>query len=416
MTTSPLRSARTATAVLLVALEFTNLVPFLAEWRFMSAQHSRYPFQYTAYFICILLLLLDRSVAERIFRKPLIYWLFATLALLMWAMVVRTFRATAGFSDYLVFREFGIRLNSLGFLLTCVLIFDEPRILSLVKRVVIGVTLAAVPLILYDALQPGLFSDIPGRGAGLYMQPNSAGMALVFGCLIGLTAIKHKWKRELFVLYVLVGVLSTFSREAMLAFIFLVFTASIAHRVTASRVAIAGGLLVAVAFTVGMNSTISSGEPVLNHDAWARVTLQWSDSSTRDREDLLSKTLEKFEEAPLLGQGFGTTIFWEDDPAHNSYLDWMADCGILGVFVLPGLVWAIRRRAWDFYAFAGIFLLWGFFNHQLLTELYALLTIAIQVDEPPEVRRVCSAVWLPASLLSNEVRIRAGINKPAVLR
>jgi hypothetical protein len=400
MTVSLISKIRTATAVLLVGLEFTNLVPFVAEWRLMSVQHSRYPFQYAAYFICILLVLLDRSVAERILRKPLIYWLFATLALLMWAMVVRTFRATAGFSDYLVFREFGVRLNSLGFLLTCVLIFDEPRILSLVKRVVIWATLAAVPLILYDALQLGLFSDIPGRGAGLYMQPNSAGMALVFGCLIGLTAIKHKLWRELFVLYVSVGVLSTFSREAVLAFIFLVFTASIARRVTASRVAITGGLLVAVAFTIGINNRISSGEPLLSDDAWARVTLQWSDSSTRDREDLLSKTLEKFEEAPLLGQGFGTTIFWEDDPAHNSYLDWMADCGILGVLVLPGLVWAIRRKAWDFYAFAGIFLLWGFFNHQLLTELYALLTIAIQVDEPPEVRRhVCSAVYLPASLL-----------------
>jgi O-antigen ligase len=178
----------------------------------------------------------------------------------------------------------------------------------------------------------------------------------------------------------------------------------------------AGGLLVAAALMIGINRA-SNGEPLLNDDAWARVTLQWSDSSTRDRKQLLSKTLEQFEEAPLLGQGFGTTSFWDDDPAHNSYLDLMADCGILGVLVLPGLVLAIRRKAWDFYAFAGIFLFWGFFNHQLLTELYALLTIAIQVDEPREVRHVYSALYLPYSLSSDGVRVHVAIGKqPAALR
>ena len=130
------------------------------------------------------------------------------------------------------------------------------------------------------------------------------------------------------------------------------------------------------------------GESLLSPDAWARITLQWSDTSTKDRQQLMEKTLERFEEAPLFGQGFGTTVFWDDDPVHNSYLDLMTDCGILGVLVLPGLVLAIRRRAWDFYAFAGVFLLWGLFNHQLLTELYALLTIAIQTDEPRELRHV----------------------------
>ena len=253
-TSSTLGRLRFITAILLVGLEFTNLVPFLAEWRYFGAQHSRYPFQYAAYGVCVLILLFDRSVAMSVRRKPLMFWLFATLLLLTWAMVVRTFDVTAGVSDYLVFREFGVRINSLGFLLTCVVIFDQPDILWAVKRTIVVATLVAVPLIVYDALQPGLFSDIPGRGAGLYMQPNSAGMALVFGCLVGLTAIDRRVVRELFVVCVFGGVLATFSREAMLAFILLIVAASIAHSLTLSRLVFVVGILVAAALMLGIRS------------------------------------------------------------------------------------------------------------------------------------------------------------------
>jgi len=34
---------------------------------------------------------------------------------------------------------------------------------------------------------PASSAIIPGRAAGLYVQPNTSGMALVFGCLTGLT-------------------------------------------------------------------------------------------------------------------------------------------------------------------------------------------------------------------------------------
>jgi hypothetical protein len=48
-TSSTLGRLRFITAILLVGLEFTNLVPFLAESRYFGAQHSRYPLQYAAY-------------------------------------------------------------------------------------------------------------------------------------------------------------------------------------------------------------------------------------------------------------------------------------------------------------------------------------------------------------------------------
>jgi O-Antigen ligase len=369
----------------------------------MGVQHSRYPLQYAAYGICVLLMLLDGTIAKRAFAKPLVPWMFATLLLLTWAVVIRTFKTPVGFSDYagytdyFLLREFGVRANSLGFLLTCVVIFDDPHILRRAKQAIVIVTIASVPLVIFDALQPGIFSDIPGRGAGLYMQPNSAGMALVFGSLIGLTVIRHRWQRELFVLYMFAGVLATFSREAVLSFGILLVVAMIHHTLSASRVLTASAIVLVMLPMLSVIDT-SAAEHILNSDAWARVTFQWSDTSTKEREELLANTMDQFEKAPVLGQGFGTTDFWEDLPVHNSYLDLMTDCGLLGLFVIPGLVFAIRRRSWDFYAFAVIYLFWGLFNHQLLTELYALITIAIQADEPHPLSHLYPALYIPSRI------------------
>jgi hypothetical protein len=60
----------------------------------------------------------------------------------------------------------------------------------------------------------------------------------------------------------------------------------------------------------------------------------------------------------------------------------MADYGIIGLFVIPALVWSVRRRSWDSYAFAVIMLLWCFFNHNVFSNSFALITLAIQADEP----------------------------------
>jgi hypothetical protein len=120
---------------------------------------------------------------------------------------------------------------------------------------------------------------------------------------------------------------------------------------------------------------------LLNADTLARVTLQWSDTSARDRLHLAEKTLEQFEEAPLIGQGFGTAIFWADDQSHNAYLGLLADCGILGILVIPGLIFSIRRAEWEFYTFASIFLLWAFFYHDVFVASFALIAIAVEANE-----------------------------------
>ena len=373
---------RIPSAILLIALEFTNVVAFLAEGGNTPAsiQHSRYPFQFAAYGLAVVVLLLDRQVLRRFFHKPIVYWSLCVLVLFTWSMVVRAFNAPVGYSNYEFVRYFGLRVNAIGFLLTCVVIFDDPRILRLTRQAIAIATLAGVAFNIYDLLSPSVFSNIPGRAAGLYVQPNGAGMALVFGGLLGVTAIRRLWMREVFLLCVLVGILATFSREAMLSSVFLLLGSVFAHKVSFRRLAIAGAACLALFAALNLSSDVTYSR-LLNADTWARMTLQWSDTSTRDRLHLAERTREQFEEAPLIGQGFGTAIFWADNQSHNAYLGLLADCGILGSLVIPGLIFSIRRADWEFNTFASIFLLWAFFNHDVLVEFFALIAIAVEANE-----------------------------------
>src|SRR5467141_2066334 len=86
---------RISAALLLIGLEFTNAFAFLAEGGNVPTanQHSRYSLQFAMYGVCFLIVSLDRASIKRLFEKPIARWTGAILALLTWAMLVRTFNA-----------------------------------------------------------------------------------------------------------------------------------------------------------------------------------------------------------------------------------------------------------------------------------------------------------------------------------
>ena len=114
---------------------------------------------------------------------------------------------------------------------------------------------------------------------------------------------------------------------------------------------------------------------------WRRTTFGSRDASVRDRLRIAEKALAVFESNPFLGQGFGTATYWNDEQTHNLYLSLLADYGIIGLFVIPALVWSLRRNSWDSYAFAVTILLWCFFYHNVFSYSFALISFAIQADE-----------------------------------
>jgi O-Antigen ligase len=381
--TSIANFVRIPSALLLIALEFTSFVPFQAEGGTISRTivHSRYPVYFAAYGICALIITLDLKSAKRFLEMPLVRWALAALMLFTWGMLVRTFNAPAGIEDYDFVRRFGVRMNSIGFLLCCTMIFDDPGALQITKQAVVVATLAGVALNIYDLMFPGFFSYYPGRAAGLYANPNISGISLVFGCVIGLTAIRRLWWQEAFVVVSFIGVLVTFSREAILAFGFVVLGGSLAGRFSLRRLAVAGGVGAALFVVLNIGNILLSEETV-KPENWSRVTSQFfSDNSARDRTQLANKTLDAFEEAPLLGQGFGTTGYWSDFESHDLFLSLLADHGIIGMFLIPALLLSIGRKSWDFYAFAAAFLVVSLFSHEILDLAPSLISLAIEAVE-----------------------------------
>jgi len=172
----------------------------------------------------------------------------------------------------------------------------------------------------------------------------------------------------------------TFSREAMIG-ILIVFAAGIFAKVFSMRRLLLGALI-AVTLFVGL-SALHVGEDVkiLDGENLSRLMFQSSDSSARDRLRLAYKVLQSFEEAPLLGQGFGTASYWSDEESHNLYLSLMADHGIFGILLIPALLLSVCRRSWDSYAFAGVFALWCFFDHFVFNTPFAWICIAIEANE-----------------------------------
>ena len=372
---------RLGTALLFVAFEFTNLVPYLAEWSSRGSQNSRYPLQFAGYAICLFVLVFDRRSLWRLFHKRITLWAAGFLGLLSWAMIVRMFNSPVDVSDYLLFRAFGLQVNNIGFLLTCLVILDDAVVLKYTKQAIVFATLLSIGLVVCDMLVPSLgFTDISGRGAGLYVQPNSAGMAIVFGCLIGIKTIPRGWLKDLLVIACVVGVVATFSRQAALALAVILLAAGLGRALSLRRLLVVGAAIVTLFAAKNLASTLADTD-IFTNDTKARLSLDWADSSTLDRVRLAYKTLERFEDAPILGQGFGTTSYWADEPSHNAYLNFMADCGIAGILVIPGLVLSVRRDTWDLNAFSIMFLAWGLVSHLVLTELFALITIAVLVDE-----------------------------------
>jgi O-Antigen ligase len=366
-------------AFLLIGIEFTNLSQFYAlggKRQIPPDPHSPYGLQIATYCVCGVIMALDWTNAVRLVQRRIFRWTFAVLTLFTWGMLVRTFYAPAGIDAYDFLRTFGLQVHAIGFMLACVIIFDDPKVLDSTKSGVVLATLFGVILNVYELFHPGTFSSTYGRAAGLYADSNCSGMALVLGCLVGLTAIRKRW-REVFVMFTAAGVILTFSREAMLA-LAIVVTGALLGRALSPHRLIASAVLACALFT-----TLELGNSLRESQSWSaanldRLSFGIGDASAQDRLQLGRKVLEEFEAAPLFGHGFGTDEYWGDIQSHDFFLNMLANYGILGVFIIPALVLSVRRKTWDSNVFGLVFFIWSFLLHLVLLLPFSLIVIAIQ--------------------------------------
>jgi hypothetical protein len=216
--------------------------------------------------------------------------------------------------------------------------------------------------------------------------------------IVTLRSVSARW-RALYALALLVGVLATFSRTALLAWL-LAATAFWWTRVIPRYSLLVGMLVVGIGAAVlmqfvlggGLGADVKSfnvGESLSRvqwltelgggGDSGVSITSGGQDDSTTIRLAVLRDAMAMFANHPLLGNGLASTVTWNHPVStHNIYAAHLADYGIIGILIFPALVAAvvvghIRQRRVDAWVLGSCMLLVGLFSHDVLTEHYLVL-------------------------------------------
>ena len=365
-------TVRALLALFAVAVFFTSL-DFYA-FTFWSAPP---PSVFMTLFIggAAALALVNARAPMSLLRSPLLLWALAYfLVTTLWAVWMRgTPRVASVLND---------RYRSMALLLAFATVLDDPRVrrlttYAIAAAVVFASTLHVAELLgLVDlASRPDAFR-IPGRAGGLYLNPNSAGHATVFGLAVACTAISRRWRIPLLVVGA-IGVFATFSRGAELCLVACMVVLVWRKYVDARSVA-ALGVVLALLLATRADRVVSflDSKDALTKDTVARLSMTADDSG---RGYLARKGWEFFLQAPLLGNGLGATVDWtiSDQSSHNQFLNLAGDHGVLGFVLFPALALAIAVGNPAGAALAVALMLAGLFSHNLLEDSPTLLAVAL---------------------------------------
>ncbi|MFO1409003.1 MAG: O-antigen ligase family protein [Steroidobacteraceae bacterium] len=285
-----------------------------------------------------------------------------------------------------------------------------PRLAARVRRVLAWIAPLLVIVNIIDITNPALFVPLQsefshvGRAAGLFANPNQSGAALVLCALLCAPLIASRW-RWLYLSWLCVGIGLTGSRGAMLAFPICATGLAVAGRlywsdlrrtllVVAGAVLLAMALLPILAESLGINPDVIS----YRYSLAAEQAGSSDASSTSERVYLAERGMQQFHYSELLGNGVGSTEEWaERTSTHNMYIMLASDFGVLGFLVLPALLIPFIGRGGGRASLVVILfvLIWSLVSHNVLSEPYVLVALALVFAEQG-VRRSVSSVWSAA--------------------
>ncbi len=275
------------------------------------------------------------------------------------------------------------RFLSVLFLLATRMIFSDETAAKWALRAVVGAEIWGVGLNVYEYFFPLTFSFSYGRAAGLYMNPNISGGALVAGMLLGLRVIRPLW-REWFILFCGAGVVLTFSRGAVIA-----WSVACALLLCTKEMRRLKLLIVAAVCAVSFWGAVygsawfgaASADLLANRPELMRrigVSGSQSDSNSDSRMELATVGFNRFLRSPFVGNGLGaTTTDWQySEGTHVIYATLLAEHGLLGGALFPALLWLIyargRQQGRGAITFAVFLAVWGVFSHNVVDEFHLL--------------------------------------------
>lgn len=368
---------RTALAVGAVPLFYTGWTVWAFETKFVPVPPLTWVLLLTA--LAAPVLLQPRLIA-RAFQSPLVAWLAVyVLVTALWFV--------AGSGDEPSVTRLRGRIFSMLFFAVLLVVYTDGRTHRPSRIALAWAAVGGALLNLYDLSHPLAFSPDVGRAAGLYLNANGSGLALVIGMTVALDVVPVRW-RGAFVAVVGAGVMSTQSRSAALCFVSTMFLSFLYGQIRLRSVALWFLVLLAAAvgamWISGAMATLLRNVSPSQLGQLSRLTsasgagVEGDYLSTQTRFEAAREAWDLFSEHPLLGAGLGSSGF----KAHNTYVMLAAEHGLLGMFLFPGFIAALQMhksatRGNPHLLLGLALLIAGAFSHNVLDDLPTLLCVAL---------------------------------------
>jgi len=373
-------SYRTLLAVIAVALFFTNLSSY-------TEQFGVIPLAWIGLYagMCVPVVL-HGLFTSQVPIRPLVWWGGSyVLVSLLWF-----YRSP---QDAFAYDEVRLRVLSMIFLVLSLVVFGDAAAQRAGRVAIALATMLAVGLNVYELFNSQTFSTVVGRSAGLFGDSNQSAAALVLGLILAY-AVVPGWARMPFVAATAVGIIPTFSRSGILAWLlvvaFIMLRAGLGVaqlRRVAAVTALVVGLLVSPLWGNIEQELVE--RRTLNMNVLGRLAFfsggSARDGSANERKAVAAKAWEMVGEEPLRGHGTAAALRLDgfEVGTHNMYLAMMVDHGFLiGIAMIPlfllATMWRANRRSLDLtMPFAGFITMWSSFSHNVLEERYILLSVGL---------------------------------------
>lgn len=263
------------------------------------------------------------------------------------------------------------------------------------REVMVALAVATVGVAFLNWLEffrPLASNTFDCRAVGMYLNPNNAAYALVFGMLAGLRAFPDRVK-PWFLMIVGISILPTYSRSGMIiygvAMIVLLATGMVNWRRLVLP-ALWGAVAIILLFSLALMNiagrhdcvihSIGDRSKVIGVLPTERVKL---DFSTQERITLYRSAVPEYVGNWEFGKGLGATWAWSGGQrTHNFFLEKGIEMGVVGLLLWPAFLFLLtlsshgqsRKLAWALLS-SGLAL--GLFSHNLFESRQILIVAAL---------------------------------------
>lgn len=334
-----------------------------------------------------ILLVKNKIKLKSLFGRPIIRWLLAYFSVSVCAFVFALI-----FNKHVEDAYDALRAIIFSVLIVVLItaFLDKWERFYYAQRCLIGGMIFSVIMNIMGFFQWLPISKTAGRASGFFLNPNSASITLCFGLVLVTKAVPPRW-RTIFVFFVGVGIVLTFSRAGVFFYVlYILYYIFIQEGLNLYRKLISILLIIAI---LGLFSqkimALFVAQESLNNNVINRMSAisdpiqNQADITGDSRVTILKSAAQEFANAPILGNGLGASHNIEYQGmamgTHNQYLALLLDMGIAGGVLFAYYFVLLKRNLVkkykkNFRTYAIALLFFSFFSHTLFEE-YSMLFI-----------------------------------------